>query len=53
MQVVKSMWYLNSGYGSHRHLLDPLFFKLKDSGIDVILVVNAREVKNIAEKKDG
>jgi transposase len=28
----------------------PLYFKLKDSGIDVILV-NAREVKNIAEKK--
>ena len=28
----------------------PIYFKLKDSGIDVILV-NAREVKNIAEKK--
>lgn len=28
----------------------PLYFKLKDSGIDVILV-NAREVKNLAEKK--
>lgn len=28
----------------------PLYFKLKDSSIDVILV-NAREVKNIAEKK--
>lgn len=28
----------------------PLYFKLKDSDIDVILV-NAREVKNIAEKK--
>ena len=28
----------------------PLYFKLKDSGIDVIFV-NAREVKNIAEKK--
>ena len=28
----------------------PLYFKLKDSGLDVILV-NAREVKNISEKK--
>lgn len=28
----------------------PLFFKLKESGIDVILV-NAHEVKNISEKK--
>ena len=28
----------------------PLYFKLKEAGIDVILV-NAREVKNIAEKK--
>ena len=28
----------------------PLYFKLKDSGIDVVLV-NARDVKNISEKK--